>query len=81
LCFVDGSKYGRPHYFFWREILAFLLGILRKRRVWVWFLGGENVVKCVVNVVFWQSLFQWWKMRQVLGIYFSGFPFWDPTLE
>jgi hypothetical protein len=40
------------HYFFWLEILVFLLGILRKRRVWMWFFGGENVVECVVNVVF-----------------------------
>jgi hypothetical protein len=39
-------------------ILVFLLGILRKRRVWMWFFGGENVVECVVNVVFWQSLFR-----------------------
>ena len=37
----------------------FLLGILSKRRVWVWFFGGENLVECVVNVVFLQSLFLW----------------------
>lgn len=44
---------------FLAEILVLLLDILSKRRVWVWFFGGENVVECVVNVVFWQSLFPW----------------------
>jgi hypothetical protein len=45
-------------------------GILRKRGVLGWFLGGENVVDCVVNVVFWQSLFRGGNMRQGFGIYF-----------
>ena len=52
----------------------FLLGILRKRRVWMWFFGGENVVECVVNVVFWQSLSRGEKMRQIFEIYFRVLP-------
>jgi hypothetical protein len=45
-------------------------GILLKRGVLRWFFDGENVVECVVNVVFWQSLFRGEKMRQIFEIYF-----------
>jgi hypothetical protein len=58
-------------------VFVFLLGILRKRDVWRWFFDGENVVECVVNVVFWQSLFRGEKMRQGFEFYFRGFPFWE----
>jgi hypothetical protein len=51
---------------------VFLLGILRKGSVWRWFFDGENVVECVVNVVFWQSIFRGEKMRQGSQIYFQG---------
>jgi hypothetical protein len=37
-----------------------------------WFFDGENVVGCVVNVVFWQSLFRGGKMRHVLGFIFRA---------
>jgi hypothetical protein len=47
-----------------------LLGFLAKTGIFSWCFGGENVVDCVVNVVFKQSVFGAWKMRQVLGIYF-----------
>jgi hypothetical protein len=57
-------------YFFWRVILVLLLAISRKMRVWVWFFGGENVVECVVNVVFWQSLFRREKCARFLGFIF-----------
>jgi hypothetical protein len=46
-------------------------GILRKMGVLRWFFDGENVVECVVKVVFWQALFTGEKMRQVLG-FISG---------
>jgi hypothetical protein len=53
---------------------VFLWGILRKRVFLWWFFDGENVVECVVNVVFWQSLFWGGKMGQVFEIYFLGLP-------
>jgi hypothetical protein len=31
---------------------VFLRGLLEKVGVWGWFFAGENVVECVVNVVF-----------------------------
>jgi hypothetical protein len=33
-------------------LLGFLKGVSGKLRVWAWFFDGENVVGCVVNVVF-----------------------------
>jgi hypothetical protein len=45
--------------------LAFLQGVLAKRLVLVWCFGGEIVVICVADVVFWQSLFGELKMRQL----------------
>jgi len=36
---------------------SFLRGVLGKAGVWMWFLGGVNVVECVVDVVFWTRLF------------------------
>jgi hypothetical protein len=33
-------------------LLVFLKAFPGKRRVWTWFFGGENVVRCVVDVVF-----------------------------
>jgi hypothetical protein len=51
--------------FFGRGVVVFLRGILRKQGVSWWFFGGENVVECVVNVVFWQSLFRVGKMCQL----------------
>jgi hypothetical protein len=48
----------------------FLLGFLAKTGILLWCFGGVNVVDCVVNVVFKQSVFGAGKMRQVLGIYF-----------
>jgi hypothetical protein len=44
---------------------AFLLGVLAKRCVLLWCFGGVGVVIWVADVVFWQSLFGGWKMRQV----------------
>jgi hypothetical protein len=54
-----------------------LLGVLAKTGVFLWCFGGENVVDCVVNVVFWRSVLGGGKMRQVFGIYFRVFPFWE----
>jgi hypothetical protein len=51
-----------PLFFVWDN---FFLG----EELW-WFFDGENVVGCVVNVVFWQSVFWVEKMRQVFRIYF-----------
>ena len=45
----------------------FFKEILRKRVFLWWIFDGENMVECVVTVVFWQSLFRGGKMRQVLG--------------
>jgi len=59
------------------ECCGVFQGILRKEGVLWWFFDGENVVECVVNVVFWQSLFRGGKMRQGFEIYFWGFPFWE----
>jgi hypothetical protein len=36
---------------FFVVLLGFLRGVLGKVGVWMWFLDGENVVNCVVNVV------------------------------
>jgi hypothetical protein len=63
--------------FFWRGSCGVFVGILRKRVFLWWFFDGENVVECVVNVVFWQSLFRGGKMRQIFEIYFLGFLFWE----
>jgi hypothetical protein len=52
-------------------------GFLQKLGVWSWFFGGVDVVVRWCNVVFWQSLFGLRKMRQILGIYFLGVPFWE----
>jgi hypothetical protein len=38
--------------FFWAGSCGVLQGILRKRVFLWWFFAGENVVECVVNVVF-----------------------------
>jgi hypothetical protein len=53
--------------FFWRKKVvrwkkAFLLGVFENNRVWTWCFGGENVVGCVVNVVFWMVSFEKRKM-------------------
>ena len=40
-----------------REILVFLQGVLGKCGVLTWCFDGVVVVRCVVNVVFWQALF------------------------
>jgi hypothetical protein len=37
---------------FWMGKVSFLLGVLPKTAFWLWFLGGETVVDCAVNVVF-----------------------------
>jgi len=50
--------------------LAFLLGVLAKRLVLVWCFCGVIVVICVVDVVFWQSLFGGLKIRQPFQLYF-----------
>jgi hypothetical protein len=42
--------------FFWRGSCGVFRGILQKISVLWWFFDGENVVGCVVNMVFWQSL-------------------------
>jgi hypothetical protein len=63
--------------FFGGGVVVFLWGILRKRVFLWWFFDGENMVECVVNVVFWQSLFRGGKMRQIFEIYFLGFLFWE----
>ena len=43
----------------WGEgFLVFLQGGLGKGRVWMWCFSGEFAVRCVVNVVFWQELFE-----------------------
>jgi hypothetical protein len=34
------------------DLLVFLKGVAGKLRVWVWFFGGENVVRCIVDVEF-----------------------------
>jgi hypothetical protein len=38
--------------FLGRGVVVFLRGILRKKGVLRWFFDGENVVECMVNVVF-----------------------------
>jgi hypothetical protein len=40
----------------------FYWGFLKKMGVWTWRFGGENVVRCVVNVVFWMGSFERRKM-------------------
>jgi hypothetical protein len=40
---------GRPGVFV--VLLRFLRGVLENVGGWTWFFDGENVVKCVVNVV------------------------------
>lgn len=47
-----------------------LLGILRETRCRTWLFDGQLVVRCVVNVVCWRTLFQGRGMRQVFQIYF-----------
>jgi hypothetical protein len=32
------------------DLLVFLMGVAEKLRGWTWFFGGENVVRCVVDV-------------------------------
>ncbi len=56
--------------FFVRGVVVFFREFCEKRCFLWWFFDGENVVECVVNVVFWQSVFRGEKMRQVFGIYF-----------
>jgi hypothetical protein len=50
----------------------FCLVILGFLVVLLWWIRGENVVACVADVVFWQSLFGGLKMCQLFEIYFSG---------
>jgi hypothetical protein len=38
-------------------VMCAFAGVLVKTGVFLWCFGGENVVDCVVNVVFWQPLF------------------------
>jgi len=38
------------------------MGVLKKSGVLTWCFGGEVVVFCVVDVVFWQSCFEVGKM-------------------
>jgi hypothetical protein len=45
-------------------------GCLKKRGGWTWFFDGENVVKCVVNVVFLHYLFEGRKIRHIFRLYF-----------
>jgi hypothetical protein len=40
----------------------FCRGFLKKCGVWTWCFGGENVVGCVVDVVFWMVTFEGRKM-------------------
>ncbi|WP_433984644.1 hypothetical protein RBB78_08395 [Tunturiibacter empetritectus] len=49
---------GGVEYFFCAGVCAFLLGVFEKSGVLTWCFGGEVVVFCVVDVVFWQSLFR-----------------------
>jgi hypothetical protein len=44
----------------WKK--AFLLGVFENNGVWTWCFGGENVVECVVNGVFWMVNFEGQKM-------------------
>jgi hypothetical protein len=53
---------GELQIFFCTVLFAFLLGVLQKLSVLTWCFGGEVVVFCVVDVVFWQSLFRLLKM-------------------
>jgi hypothetical protein len=62
--------------FFGAGSCGVLRGILRKTGVLRWFFDGVNVVECMVNVVFWQSLFRGEKCARFLG-FISGFPFWE----
>jgi hypothetical protein len=41
---------------------AFLWGVFENNGVWTWCFGGENVVECVVDVVFWMVSFGGRKM-------------------
>jgi hypothetical protein len=34
------------------DLLVFLKGVAGKLRGWAWFFGGENVVRCMVDVEF-----------------------------
>jgi hypothetical protein len=52
-------------------------GVFAKKGVYLWCFCGENVVDCMVDVVFWQPVFRAQKMRQVWGSYFRLFPFWE----
>jgi hypothetical protein len=59
-------------FFIWGGVVWFCLGISGFLVVLVWWICGENVVACVADVVFQQSVSGALKMRQVFGIYFSG---------
>jgi hypothetical protein len=56
-------------FFFGRGVVVFCRGFCEKEVFWWWFFDGENVVSCVVDVVFLQSLICGWIMRHVFGIY------------
>jgi len=46
----------------------------------MWFFGGENVVECVVNVVFGSRFFGGENAPGFWDLFF-GFPSWDAKLE
>ena len=50
----------------------FLLGVLRKCGVWLWFFYGEVVVECVVNVVSRCALLASNEWDMILNFIFSG---------
>jgi hypothetical protein len=56
----DGAA--RYRFFSARSFLRFCWGVFEKSGVLTWCFGGEVVVFCVVDVVFWQSLFRPLKM-------------------
>jgi hypothetical protein len=55
---------------------AVLLGIFQFLVCFVMVICGEFVVECVVNVVFYQTLFRGLKMGQVFEVYFLVAAVW-----
>ncbi len=58
------------------EFVVFAGGF-EKNGGWMWLFDGEFVVECVVDVVFWRTLFRGRKIRHDLWIYFlTNLLFW-----